>query len=77
MVKEHLGYRFGFLVAKRGFAAPEQVSKALEIQFEENLLLEKHRKVGEILVDMGVMTTSQVDEVLDEMCRPSKIISLD
>ncbi len=77
MVKEHLGYRFGFLAAKKGFATPDQVSKALEIQFEENLLLEKHRKVGEILVDMGVMNTSQVDELLDEMCRPAKIISLD
>ncbi len=77
MVKEHLGYRFGFLAAKRGFAAPEQVSKALEIQFEENLLFEKHRKIGEILVDMGVMNTSQVDEVLEEMCRPPEITSLD
>ena len=77
MVKEYLVYRFGFLAAKRGFATPEQVSKALEIQVEENLLLKKHRKMGEILVDMGVMNTSQVDEVLEEMCGPSEIISLD
>ena len=72
MVKEYLGYRFGFLVVKKEFATPEQVSKALQIQLEENLLLEKHRKIGEILVEMGVMNTSQVDEVLEEMCGTPK-----
>jgi hypothetical protein len=67
MEKEYLKYRFGFMAVKKGFATPEQVTKALEIQFEENLLSKKHRLIGEILIDMGFMNRSQVDEVLEEM----------
>jgi len=67
MEKEYLEYRFGFMAVKKGFATPEQVTKALEVQFEENVLAEKHRLIGEILIDMGFMNTSQVDEVLEEM----------
>ncbi len=65
MNKDYLQYRFGFLAVEKGFATPNQVSKALEIQFEENVNIEKHRLIGEILVDMGFMTPSQVSEVLE------------
>ncbi len=67
MDKEYLEYRFGFIAVKKGFVTPEQVSKALTVQFEENVLLEKHRKIGKILVDMGFMNTSQIDEVLEKI----------
>lgn len=66
MDKKYLEYRFGFIAVKKGFSTSEQVFKALEVQFKENVLLEKHKKIGEILVDMGFMNTSQVDEVLEE-----------
>jgi hypothetical protein len=69
MNKEYLSYRFGFMAVKKGFATPEQVSKALEVQFEENVLAEKHRRIGEILVDMGFMSTPQIQEVLDSMSK--------
>lgn len=67
MEKEYLEYRFGFMAVKKGFATPEQVTKALEVQFEENVLAGKHRLIGEILIDLGFMNSSQVDEVLAEM----------
>ena len=67
MGNEHLEYRFGFIAVKKGFATPEQVSNALEVQLEENLSSEKHRKIGEILVNMGFMNTSQASEVLEKM----------
>jgi hypothetical protein len=67
MDKTYLEYRFGFMAVKKGFATPEQVSNALEVQFEENILLEKHRLIGEIMIDRGVMNASQVDEVLAQM----------
>lgn len=69
MDKEYLEYRFGFIAVKKGFVTPEQVSKALEVQLKENVLAEKHRKIGEIMVDMGFMSTSQVDEVLEKMSK--------
>ncbi len=67
MGNEYLTYRFGFMTVKKGFATPEQVSKALEIQFGENVKAKKHRLIGEILVDMGLMDTSQVNQVLESM----------
>ena len=67
MGNEYLTYRFGFMTVKKGFATPEQVSNALEVQFDENVASEKHRLIGEILVDMGIMDTSQVNEVLESM----------
>ena len=69
MDKEYLKYRFGFIAVKKGFVTPEQVSKALEVQFEENVAADKHRLTGEILVDMGFMSTSQVNEVLENMSK--------
>lgn len=67
MEKEYFAYRFGFMAVKKGFATPEQISQAFEVQFEENVSAKKHRRIGEILVDMGVMSTSQFNEVLADI----------
>jgi hypothetical protein len=67
MGNEYLTYRFGFMAVKKGFATPEQVSKALEVQFDENVAAKKHRLIGEILVDMGFLGTSQVNQVLESI----------
>ena len=67
MGNEYLTYRFGFMAVKKGFATPDLVSKALEVQFVENVAVKKHRLIGEILVDMGLMETSQVNKVLASM----------
>ena len=67
MGNEYLTYRFGFMAVKKGFATPEQVSNALEVQFDENVAARKHRLIGEILLDMGFMETSQVNKVLEDM----------
>ena len=69
MGKEYLQYRFGFMAVKKGFVTPEQVSKALDVQFKENVTAEKYRLTGEILVDMGFMSTSQVNEVLENISK--------
>ncbi len=67
MEKEYFAYRFGFMAVKKGFATPEEISQAFEVQFEENVSTNTHRRIGEILVDMGVINTSQFDEVLEAM----------
>jgi len=74
MGNEYLTYRFGFMVVKKGFATPEQVSKALEVQFDENVAAKKHRLIGEILVDMGFMETSQVNKVLEDMSNNNHLL---
>lgn len=67
MGKEYLTFRFGFVAVKKGFVTPEQVSFALEVQVKENVSLKKHRRIGEILVEMGFMDTDKVREVLNDM----------
>ncbi|MBE0664621.1 MAG: hypothetical protein IH584_02275 [Candidatus Aminicenantes bacterium] len=67
MSKEFLTFRFGFVAVKKGFATPEQVASALEAQIKENVSVKKHRRIGEIMVEMGLMNTDEVREVLDDM----------
>ncbi len=74
MGNEYLTYRFGFMAVKKGFATPEQVSKALELQFDENVAVKKHRLIGEILLDMGFMETPQVNQVLEDMSNNNHLL---
>jgi len=62
--KEHFEHHFGFVAVKKGFVTPEQFIKAFDVQFHENISSLNHRRIGEIFVDMGFMSTSQVNEVL-------------
>jgi len=62
--KEHFDHRFGFVAVKKGFVTPEQFIKAFDIQFHENLSSLKHRRIGEIFVELGFMSPSQVNEIL-------------
>ena len=61
------GIRFGMAAVDKGFVKTEDVIKALEIQYKENVFSEKHRRIGEILNDQGLMTTEQIDEVLESL----------
>jgi len=63
----YLQLRFGIIAVKKKFATLQQVSKALEVQFAENVSEGKHRRIGDILVDMGFMTPSQVKEVAESV----------
>jgi hypothetical protein len=59
--------RFGFMAVEMGFITLDQIIEAMKIQVREDLEKPKHRLVGEILVDLGFMNPSQVDEVLKAM----------
>jgi hypothetical protein len=74
MGNEYLTDRFGLMAVKKGFATPEQVSKALEVQFDENVATKKHRLIGEILLDMGFMETSQVNKVLEDLSNNNHLV---
>ena len=67
MEAEFQGVRFGMIAVQKGFATPERVIKALEIQVKEDLIMSKHRLLGVILVDEGDMTPQQVQEVLNDL----------
>ncbi len=65
MDPKYLQLRFGIIAVKKKFATLQQVSKALEVQVAENVSDGKHRLIGDILVDLGFMTQSQVKEVAE------------
>ena len=56
---------FGAKAVKKGYVSKEQVVKALEIQRKENMEGTGHRLIGAILCDMGLMTISQILDVLE------------
>ena len=59
--------RFGTIAVDKGYINEDQLIKALEIQAKENVMESKHRLLGQILLDEGLLTTTQVDEILETM----------
>ena len=58
--------RFGIVALEKGFITSRQLGKAVNTQLSDDLERGEHRLIGEILLDMGFMTVSQVEEVLDD-----------
>ncbi len=71
METEHREIRFGLVAIRQGFVTADQVfEQALMIQIEEDLSTGRHRRIGTILLDQGLMALSQINEVLDVMGVP-------
>ncbi len=64
METEHLEKRFGVLAVEKGFVTADHVIEALRIQVIEDMQKGKHRLIGRIFLEQGLMTISQIDEVL-------------
>jgi hypothetical protein len=64
MVEKELDKRFGTIAVKKGFVTQEQLIQAFSIQIAENLEKGEHRLIGAILLDQGIMTMQQIDEVI-------------
>lgn len=59
--------RFGFFAVEKGFIELDQLIQAMKIQVNEDIQLKPHRRIGEILVELGLMNQSQVEEILAEL----------
>ena len=68
MAIEELEKRFGTTAVGKGFINFDQLMEALEIQEREDMEGKKHRLIGTIFFDMGLMTLPQIEEVL--VCIP-------
>jgi len=64
METEHLDKRFGLVAVERGFISADQVIEALRTQVMEDVESGKHRLIGRILLEQGLMTLVQVENVL-------------
>ncbi|MBM4332067.1 MAG: hypothetical protein FJ117_12755 [Deltaproteobacteria bacterium] len=64
METEHLEKRFGILAVEKGFITADQVIEALKIQVMEDIEKGKHRLIGRILLEQGLITLSQINDLL-------------
>ena len=67
MEREHLEKRFGVIAVEMGLITAEQLIEALKTQVTEDMEKGKHRLIGRILLERRIITTEQIDEVLDEL----------
>ena len=64
MAEEKKNLRFGVIAVQKGFVTPEQVVDALALQAKEFFSTGKHRLIGEILMDQGLLDPQQLDEII-------------
>ena len=64
METAHLEKRFGVIAIENGYCSAEQFIEALKIQVMEDFNKGKHRLVGRILLEQGVMNLEQINQVL-------------
>ncbi len=67
MDQKRRGIRFGVVAVERGFITPEQLVAALRVQVEENLNASEHRLIGMILLEQGLLTLENINEILLEL----------
>jgi hypothetical protein len=67
METEHLEKRFGIVAIEKRFVSAEQVVEAMRIQVLEDVRNGKHRLIGRILLEQGILKLAQVDEVLESL----------
>jgi hypothetical protein len=67
METQHLEKRFGVLAVEKGIITADQVIEAFRIQVMEDIEKGKHRLIGRILLEQGLITLSQIDDVLKSM----------
>jgi len=74
METEHLEKRFGIFAVEKGFVTADQVIEALKTQVMEDLEKGKHRLIGRILLEKGLITLSQIDSVLESIGKSLPIL---
>jgi hypothetical protein len=67
METEDTEIRFGVMAVRMGFASPDQIVGALDVQVKENLFTGRHRRIGAILLDQGILSRSQMQEVAKKL----------
>lgn len=58
---------FGEVAVRLGFAEKEDVARALEKQKEIDRLGQKHKLLGIVMLEMGLLSTTQLIDVLRYM----------
>ena len=67
MNKDAVDIRFGMVAVQKGFIKKEHILKALDVQLGEDFSVGRHRLIGKILLDEGLLSLSQVGAVLETL----------
>jgi hypothetical protein len=59
--------RFGIAAIDKGFITAEQLIEALKTQVIGAIEKKEHKLIGTILLEMGLVTREQIDEVVIEL----------
>jgi hypothetical protein len=59
--------RFGFVAIEKGYITTEQLIEAKKLQVREEIATRRRRFIGEILLELRYMDSSECDEVLREI----------
>lgn len=65
MEREHLEKRFGLIAVEKGYVNPEHLVEALKTQVVEDMEKGEHRLIGRILLEKDLISTDQIQEILD------------
>ena len=66
-MKKNYNKRFGIIAVDKGYISEDQLFDALEMQAKENVNEGKHRLLGQIFLEKGILTATQVDEIIETM----------
>jgi|GEM_PF-3077370 len=69
---ENFPVRFGMVAVHLGFISAEELKMALIEQVEDDLAERRHRTIGIILYDRGLMTMAELHHTVSEMERRLK-----
>lgn len=64
METNHMEKRFGILAVEKGFITADELIEALRVQVLEDIEKGKHRLLGRILLEQGLLTREQIEDVL-------------
>lgn len=71
-------HRFGTLAVELGFVTIQQVLEVICEQVMDNHYRKQQKKIGRLMIEKGLMSSKQVDEVLEKLAEIDKeTISLD
>jgi len=72
MIGKTIEIRFGIVAVKKGFITAEQLIEALRIQVMGDIEQKEHKLIGTILLETGLITSEQIDEVVRELAKKGK-----
>jgi translation elongation factor EF-1alpha len=59
--------RFGNIAVEKGFITADQLVEAFKVQVMEEIEKGKHRLIGAILYEQGLISMAQIDEVVESL----------